>query len=75
MSGHPAKVNGRKEIAPELLRQLVRYESDTGEFFWLPRAAEMFSCQRSSKTWLTESEPVGLPMPALATPIMEGEGK
>lgn len=28
--------------SPEVLRQLLRYEPDTGKLFWLPRAAETF---------------------------------
>lgn len=29
--------------SPELLRQLLRYEPETGNLFWLPRQTEMFS--------------------------------
>ncbi len=28
--------------SPEVLRQLLRYEPDTGKLFWLPRGPEMF---------------------------------
>jgi len=30
-------------ITPELLRQLLRYEPDTGKLFWLPRNVGMFT--------------------------------
>lgn len=33
----------RAVITPELLRQLLRYEPETGKLFWLPRAPEMFA--------------------------------
>jgi hypothetical protein len=32
----------RADITPELCRQLLRYEPDTGKLFWLPRTASMF---------------------------------
>jgi hypothetical protein len=38
-------------ITPELLRQLLRYEPDTGKLFWLPRPVEMFSSNGSCKSW------------------------
>lgn len=33
--------------SPEVLRQLLRYEPDTGKFFWLPRGPEWFDSRRS----------------------------
>jgi hypothetical protein len=38
-------------ITPELLRQLLRYEPDTGKLFWLPRPMEMFTSDSASKIW------------------------
>lgn len=37
--------------SPEVLRQLLRYEPDTGRLFWLPRPREMFATQRSFSAW------------------------
>jgi len=36
---------------PERLRQLLRYEPETGLLFWLARPREMFSTQRAFSTW------------------------
>lgn len=36
---------------PEELRQLLRYEPETGKLYWKPRPAEMFSSERLSKSW------------------------
>ncbi|WP_306127946.1 HNH endonuclease signature motif containing protein [Roseovarius sp. MMSF_3350] len=36
---------------PEELRQLLRYEPETGKLFWLHRPKEMFPCEGSYKTW------------------------
>lgn len=38
-------------ITPELLRQLLRYEPDTGKLFWLPRPREMFTTSRAFSVW------------------------
>lgn len=38
-------------ITPELLRQLIRYEPETGKYFWLPRPIEMFACRRAFSMW------------------------
>jgi len=38
-------------ITPELLRQLLRYEPNTGKLFWLPRPKEMFNSEKSFKTF------------------------
>ena len=40
-------------ITPELLRQLLRYEPDTGNLFWLPRPREMFTSDGQCKSWNT----------------------
>lgn len=37
--------------SPEVLRQLLRYEPDTGKLFWLPRPVEMFSSPGSCLSW------------------------
>lgn len=37
--------------SPEVLRQLLRYEPDTGKLFWLPRDRAFFGCQRSYAVW------------------------
>lgn len=34
-----------------VLRQLLRYEPDTGKLFWLPRPIEMFATKRAWSTW------------------------
>lgn len=41
----------RSDITPELCRQLLRYEPETGKLFWLPRPLHMFTTQRSCSTW------------------------
>lgn len=41
----------RSDITPELCRQLLRYEPETGKLFWLPRPREMFPTQRGTSTW------------------------
>lgn len=43
---------------PEELRQLLRYEADTGKLYWKPRPAEMFpagntSSEANCKSWNT----------------------
>lgn len=38
----------RADITPELLRQLLRYEPETGKLFWLARGEEHFTVSRSS---------------------------
>ncbi len=37
----------------EVLRQLLRYEPETGNLFWLPRGPEMFGDKRAYSTWTT----------------------
>jgi hypothetical protein len=41
----------RADITPELCRQLLRYEPETGRLFWLPRPREMFKSNRSHSTF------------------------
>ncbi|EJU14120.1 pathogenesis-like transcriptional factor and ERF protein [Sphingomonas sp. LH128] len=36
---------------PAELRQLLRYEPETGKLFWLPRTADQFPDRRSFSTW------------------------
>ena len=43
----------RSDITPELCRQLLRYEPETGELFWLFRPRELFADDRSWKIWNT----------------------
>ncbi|WP_047472545.1 HNH endonuclease [Delftia sp. ZNC0008] len=38
---------------PEQLRELLRYEPDTGKLFWLPRPRELFATKRSFSLWNT----------------------
>lgn len=43
-----------KPIIPtELLRQLIRYEPETGIFWWLPRDPALFATKRQHKAWTT----------------------
>lgn len=39
--------------SPETLRQLLRYEPETGKLFWLPRPCEMFATSRAFGLWNT----------------------
>lgn len=41
----------RSDITPELCRQLLRYEPETGRLFWLPRPREMFSSAQGFGGW------------------------
>lgn len=41
----------RSTITPELCRQLLRYEPETGRLFWLRRPASMFNSQRACNVW------------------------
>ena len=40
-----------KTIDPELLRQLLRYDPETGKLFWRPRPLEMFKAERDQRRW------------------------
>ena len=41
----------RPDITPELLRQLVRYEPDTGKLFWLFREPHHFPNPKNAMRW------------------------
>jgi len=41
----------RADITPELCRQLLRYEPETGKLFWLPRPRSMFASDRACSVW------------------------
>lgn len=43
----------RADITPELCRQLLRYEPESGKLYWRPRPREMFGTLRSHRTWNT----------------------
>ena len=38
---------------PSVLQALLRYESETGKLFWLPRPLSMFANERCGKAWNT----------------------
>lgn len=39
------------QIDPEVVRNLLRYEPETGRLYWRERPSAMFSSQRSHSTW------------------------
>lgn len=41
----------RADITPELCRQLLRYEPETGKLYWLRRPREMFDSDRIFLSW------------------------
>jgi hypothetical protein len=41
----------RNILAPELLRQLIRYDPDTGTLFWLKRDRKFFPSERGCNVW------------------------
>jgi hypothetical protein len=43
----------RRNITPEICRQLLRYEPETGRLFWLPRDPSHFPTGRGWKIWNT----------------------
>lgn len=45
----------RADITPELCRQLLRYEPETGKLFWRERPTEFFIDERSWKIWNTKN--------------------
>lgn len=47
-------MSDREIPSPELLRQLLRYEPETGKLFWRERPVSMFSSERHCKTWNTK---------------------
>jgi hypothetical protein len=44
----------REIPTPETLRQLLRYEPETGKLYWLERPAGMFTAERFRRTWNTK---------------------
>ena len=40
--------------SPEQLRQLLRYEPETGKLFWLPRGVDCFPSEGACKSWNTK---------------------
>ena len=36
---------------PQVLRELLRYEPETGKLFWLPRPRNMFRCDKDFRQW------------------------
>jgi len=45
----------RELPTPEELRQLLRYEPETGKLYWLERPPEMFEGERRDSTWACNS--------------------
>lgn len=41
----------RADITPELCRQLLRYEPESGKLYWRPRPREMFEAARHHAVW------------------------
>lgn len=37
--------------SPEIMRELLRYDPESGKLFWLPRDQSWFECRRSYSTW------------------------
>lgn len=51
---HEDHVMANRQLpSPEVLRQLLRYEQETGKLFWKERGREMFSSHRDFKKWNT----------------------
>lgn len=44
----------RADITPELCRQLLRYEPETGKLFWRKRPIDLFSDERGWRSWNTK---------------------
>ena len=42
-------------VTPDMLRQLIRYEPDTGKMFWMPRGPGWFSCNEAMKSTMVAS--------------------
>lgn len=56
----PALTNDERTVmatkplpSPELLRQLLRYEPETGKLFWRERPVSMFKSEANSRSWNT----------------------
>lgn len=45
------KIRTRSDVTPDLLRELLRYEPDTGHLYWKPRSPEKFLTPKLSKNW------------------------
>lgn len=43
----------KHDITPELLRQLLCYEPETGKLFWLSRSRDYFTSEGQCKSWNT----------------------
>jgi HNH endonuclease len=41
----------KPDITQDMLRQLIRYEPQTGRYFWKPRPRDMFQTTRQFKCW------------------------
>ena len=42
-----------KEVPPNILKRIIRYDQATGELFWLKRPRGMFKSDRDCKAWNT----------------------
>lgn len=52
---HEDHVMAKRQLpSPEVLRQLLRYEPDTGKLFWKERSRELFATQRHCSVWNTK---------------------
>lgn len=45
------QTQNQREVTPELLRQIMRYEPDTGLLFWRERPVEMFNEGKRGAAW------------------------
>jgi hypothetical protein len=43
----------KADITPDLIRQLIRFEPETGKYFWRERPRDMFDADRSYNWWNT----------------------
>lgn len=43
----------RADITPELCRQLLRYDPETGKLFWKARPTSLFTDERTGRAWNT----------------------
>jgi len=67
-NGWSPPMSNRELPSPELLRQLLRYDPQTGTLFWLPRPVEMFESLRVANMWKAKFEN----KPALNAPNKKG---
>ncbi len=49
-------MTARSDITPELLRQLLDYDPDTGILIWKPRPESYFASASAAKTWRKQTE-------------------